>query len=257
MNARTFLNNNSSKNQQNRAILSGRVAAQNRRSSNPTRFNTKRSSRPASWLEPAAQDRLLRQQSLSEARQGNYLDAIAGFTVLIDRNPNNATDYNNRGLVHFQWGHRDAAIEDYNEAIRLNPRLASAYNNRANYYAAQGLLTEAIADYDRAVDLNPTNIRAWLNQGITFRDLGLYCQAIENFEHALQIKELMSVNLDDNSLLEAHIYAARGRTHHLAGDWNCAISDYRRAIARIPEFESAGKRLEAQVSNWMQVLTNP
>lgn len=256
MNARTSLNRNPS-NQQNRSVISGRTAAQSRRSSNPTRFNAKRSSRRVTRLEPSAQDRLLRQRSLSEARQGNYLEAIAGFTTLIDRNPNNATDYNNRGLVHFQCGQREAAIEDYNQAIRLNPRLAGAYNNRANYYAAQGLLIEAIADYDMAVDLDPTNIRAWLNQGITFRDLGLYSQAIENFENALQIKELMSVNLDDNLLLEAHIYAARGRAHHLAGDWNYAISDYRRALERIPEFQSSGKRLRSQVKNWMQALTNP
>jgi tetratricopeptide (TPR) repeat protein len=207
------------------------------------------------WLEPAAQDRLLRQHSLLQARQGNYLEAITGFTILIDRNPENATDYNNRGLVHFQWGQQEAAIEDYNEAIRLNPRLAAAYNNRANYYAAQGELEAAIADYEMAVDLDPTNIRAWLNQGITFRDLGLYSDAIENFEHALQIKELMSVNLDDNALLEAHIYGARGRTHHLAGDWNYAMADYRRTLDLTSEFENSGKRLRIQVKNWMEVLT--
>jgi tetratricopeptide (TPR) repeat protein len=190
-----------------------------------------------------------------DAKQGNYLEAIAGFTTLVDRNPNNATDYNNRGLVHYQCGHIKAAIEDYNQAIRLNPKLAGAYNNRANYYAAQGRLDEAIEDYDTAIDLDPTNVRAWLNQGITFRDLEQYSEAIESFDHALQIKELLSPRLDQNLELEAHIYSARGRTHHLAGDWNYAIADYRRTLDRIPASEIAEKRVRSQTLHWMQELT--
>lgn len=260
MNARTFLDSNPL-NQPNANL--GRVTmASRRRSPKVDRSASKKISRSqisqpqTVWLDPVAQDRLLRQQALSDAKQGHYLEAIAGLTILIDRNPESATDYNNRGLVHYQCGHLEAAIEDYNEAIRLNPKLASAYNNRANYYAAQGFAIEAIADYEMAIDLDPTNIRAWLNQGITFRDLEMYSQAVENFEHALQIKELLSVSLDDNLLLEAHIYGARGRAHHLAGDWNYAIADYRRTLDRVPESEIAGKRLRSQVSKWMQELTN-
>lgn len=253
MNARTYLDGNKSK--QVKPHLSGISGASRRRS--PKGDRTSKLSRPQTvWLDPAAQDRLLRQQSLADAKKGHYLEAIAGLTILIDRNPESATDYNNRGLVHYQCGHLEAAIEDYNAAIRLNPRLASAYNNRANYYAAQGQLIEAIDDYEMAIDLDPTNIRAWLNQGITYRDLELYEDAIENFEHALQIKELLSPNLDDNAALEAHIYGARGRAHHLAGDWNYAIADYRRALGRTSESDVSVKRLRFQVTKWMQELTN-
>ncbi|MBD1824557.1 tetratricopeptide repeat protein [Cyanobacteria bacterium FACHB-DQ100] len=254
MNGRTFLDGKQSK---QRTVNVGRANAVSRRSLKADRSLPKKSTRSQTvWLDPVAQDRLLRQQSLTDAKQGHYLEAIAGLTILIDRNPENATDYNNRGLVHFQCGHLDAAIEDYNKAIRLNSKLASAYNNRANYYASQGLLIEAITDYDRAIDLDPTNIRAWLNQGITFRDLELYSQAIENFEQALQITQLLSSPLNDHSVLEAHLYGARGRAHHLAGDWNFAIADYYRALERIPEADIAEKRLRMQVNRWMQELTN-
>ncbi|NDJ17034.1 tetratricopeptide repeat protein [Myxacorys almedinensis] len=204
------------------------------------------------WLDAYEQDRLLRQRSLEEAKQGNYLLAVEGLSVLIDRNPENATDYNNRGLVQFQWGQREAALEDYNRAIALNPKLASAYNNRANHYATQGLLAEAIADYEMAIDLDPTNVRAWLNQGITFRDLEMYPQAIENFEQALHISELLTRSPKDSCLLDAHIYAARGRTHHIIGDWNYAIADYCRALDRLPE--RSPKRLYTQVTTWIEAL---
>lgn len=206
------------------------------------------------WLDPIEHDSLLRRRSLSAAKQGDFDFALEGLTVLIDRNPASATDYNNRGLVHFQAGEFDAALEDYNQAIRLNPRLASAYNNRANYFASQGNLAEAIVDYETAVDLDPTNLRAWINQAITFRDLEMYAQAIENLDHALQISELMAQTSEEARLLEANIYSSRGRTHHLAGDWNYAIGDYYRALERLQGNNPAAKRLSSQITIWMNDL---
>jgi len=204
---------------------------------------------PELSLSQADQDILLRQQALMEAQRGNYGDAIAIFNDLILRNPNNATDYNNRGLVYFQSGRQEAAIADYNRALEINPLLDSVYNNRANYYAAQGDFLEAIMDYDMALDLNPSNIRAWINQGITFRDLQMYEQAMECFDLALCMGQL-----------EGHIYAERGRTYHVWGDWNCAIADYKRALANLPmsiSVKDPSTRLRIQISAWLDELLSP
>jgi tetratricopeptide (TPR) repeat protein len=193
-------------------------------------------------LEP---DTLLRQRGLAKAQMGLHDEAIALFTQLIERNPLNASDYSNRGLTYFQSGRSAQAIADYNRAIELNPKLDGAYNNRANYHAAQGEFLEAILDYDIALDLNPANVRAWINQGITFRDLEMYERAIESFDLALHLGRL-----------EGHIYAERGRTYHLRGDWNCAIADYQRAILSMPE-APASERLCLQVEFWMDELLSP
>lgn len=261
MNARTFLSGNTPGKFSTQASKPGKASIPSRarrRYHDPDRLTSKKLSQKRSvvWLDPQEHDRLLRKQSLSEANQGNYADAIAGLTILIDRNPENATDYNNRGLVHYQCGALDAALEDYNRAIELNPKLASAYNNRANYYATQGYLADAIADYETATDLDPTNVRAWINLGITFRDLEMYGEAIENFEHALQISQLLARDAEANRELEAHIYASRGRAHHLAGDWNFAVSDYRRALDRLSKLEltPAFKRLKMQVLQGLEEL---
>lgn len=262
MNARTFLNRQNSDKPFRAATVARKgasIARRPRRQSPALTGLVPRRTFPTHqtvWLEPKEQDRLLRQRSLSDARQGNYDDAIEGLTILIDRNPEGATDYNNRGLVHFQQGQLQAALDDYTQAIKLNPRLASAYNNRANYYAAQGNLAEAIADYETAIDLDPTNIRAWINQGITFRDLEMYAQAIENFEQALQINHLLGQNPEVSQRLEAHIYGAQGRTHHLAGDWNLAIADYYRALDRFfdLELDLTSHRLQTQIILWLGEL---
>lgn len=188
----------------------------------------------------------LRAWASEKAQQGSYGEAIALLNQLLNRNPQNAIDYNNRGLVYFQARQFDQAIADYNKALELNPRLAKAYNNRANYYAATGDLVAALADYDQALDFNPSYVRAWLNRGITLRDLERYPEAIENFDIALLLGQL-----------EGHIYAERGRTYHLWGDWNCCIADYRRALTFLPEHSTStdpASRLRVQVETWLNEL---
>ncbi|WP_414564889.1 MULTISPECIES: tetratricopeptide repeat protein [unclassified Anabaena] len=195
-------------------------------------------------------DSYLRSCALNSAQQGDYTEAIALLTELINRHPRNAVDYNNRGLIYFQSGALSKALCDYNTALQLNPKLASAYNNRANYYAACGELAAALADYEQAIDLNPSYVRARINRGITLRDLEQYEQAIETFEVALLFGQL-----------EGHIWAERGRTYHLWGDWNCAIADYRRALTQLPSLnhkrDMSGCRLRLQLENWLNDLLNP
>lgn len=98
----------------------------------------------------------------------------------------------------------------------------------------------ALNDYEIAIDLNPTNVRALFNQGITFRELELYDLAIENFEIALLLGQT----------LQGRLYAERGYTYHLRGDWNCAIGDYQRALARLRDRDPYRQK----VNNWLNDL---
>lgn len=202
----------------------------------------------------------LRQQAMDQAQQGNLVEAIWLFTKLIEYNPCSASNFNNRGLLHFQCGDYEQALIDYHSALLLNPRLAKVYNNRANCYALMGDLKAAIADYERAIDLDPTDIRARLNQGITFRQLGLYEEATEILDLALQCSQFLSTTdiIGVPASLEGHLYAERGRALHLAGDWNYAIADYQRALARLPLSSSnIAARLRQQIKIWMSDLLNP
>ena len=195
-------------------------------------------------------DSYFRSCALKLADDGNYTEAIALLNQLINHNPHNAIDYNNRGLIFFKNGNHEKALNDYNRAIELNPKLASIYNNRANCYAASGDLMAALSDYDLALDLNPHYVRAWINRGITLRDLGKYQEAIDNFEIALLFGQL-----------ETNIWAERGRTYHIWGEWNCAMADYNRALLSLnnqenqPSFSSY--RLQLQVENWLNQLISP
>lgn len=195
-------------------------------------------------------DQDLRSCALKSAKTGDYNFAIAAFNQLIQRHPDNAIDYNNRGLVYFKNGQEQKAVCDFNRALQINPGLASAYNNRGNYYAAVGNLEAALADYEKALDLDPSHVRAWINRGITLRDLKKYSEAIDNFETALFFGKLQS-----------NILAEKGRTYHLWGEWNCAIADYHRALEKLPlsatKTDNQTLNLRLQVENWLNDLMFP
>jgi tetratricopeptide (TPR) repeat protein len=217
-----------------------------KKTSSPRQYRVYRSQESFLGLE----DSDLRSHALKFAEQGDYQTSIVLLNQLIARHPENAANYNNRGLIYFQSGLKQKACADYNTAIQLDPNLASAYNNRANYYAACGELNAALADYDKALDLNPSHVRAWMNRGITLRDLGQYEEAIYNFEVALMFGQF-----------ESNIIAQKGRTYHLSGDWNCAIADYRQALDKLTsdswKLDGSGWRLRLQVEDWLDELLSP
>ena len=201
---------------------------------------------PPSKIASLHTEQQLRSSIRAKASLGEYAVAIALLDELIALRPDSAANYNNRGLMHFRNNQIIEALGDLSLALEINPYLDSAYNNRANCHAAQGNLAEAIADYDLALDLNPANLRAWINQGIAFRELELYDFGIENFDIALILGDA----------LQARIYAERGRTYHLYGDWNCAVSDYQQALY-IMAIESETASYIRKVQSWLDKLLSP
>ena len=192
--------------------------------------------------------RQVRQQISYAIDEGDFIRAIALLNHLI-KDFGIAEDYNNRGLVHFWRGSWQKAFWDFNRAIAMNPELAAAYNNRANYYASQGRKKNALEDYERAIDLDPFYVRARINRAITLRELDCFDAALDGFEDALLFRQLAG-----------EIYAERGRTYHLRGDWNCAIADYRRALKFFPVPTQGIARLipprRRQILTWLKQLDN-
>jgi tetratricopeptide (TPR) repeat protein len=193
----------------------------------------------------AAPDAILSRAAIDAVRHRQYERALYLLNQLIGRHPDGATYYSNRGILHLWRGYHEAALDDCNQAIELEPTLDQAYNNRGNCYAAMGLSVKALIDYERAVDLNPFNSRARINLGVTFRSLGNFDAALNCFDEALHFYKLLAL-----------IYAERGRTYHLRGDWNCALADYRRSVATMQAGQTSRReqRLVVKVSEWTREL---
>lgn len=189
----------------------------------------------------------IRRKAMQAVNKGDFIKAIAIFNRIVIHHTASAEDYNNRGLVHLWSGHAHKALLDFNRAISLNPELPAAYNNRANYYAAQGAKESAIADYERTIDLNPFHVRARINRAITLKELGRYDAALDALDEALLFRQMTG-----------EIYAERGRTYHLRGDWNCAIADYKRALKFFPIIEGENTVTvhprRRQIMDWLRQL---
>ncbi|GBF79119.1 tetratricopeptide repeat domain protein [Aphanothece sacrum FPU1] len=185
----------------------------------------------------------LRTEIREKANQGDYNGAITLLDQLIVRYPDHPSDYNNRGLMHLQKKNYIQAMADFNQAIALNPSLDRAYNNRGNCQSSQGNLIEALEDYEKALDLNPYNEKAWINQGITLRELEWYELALDAFDFALLIPQKLA----------GRLYAERGYTYHVRGDWNCAIADYYRGLCEL----SPDDPYQEKIKQWLDQLLSP
>ncbi len=161
-------------------------------------------------------------------KQGQYTQAIAGYTRAIALNPEYATAYHNRGYAYRVQGQYTQAIADYTRAIALNPEYATAYHNRGYAYRVQGQYTQAIADYTRAIALNPEYATAYGNRGSAYYGQGQYEEAIADYTRAIALNPEF-----------ATAYGNRGIAYYEQGQYEEAIADYTRAIELNPEFATA------------------
>lgn len=207
-----------------------------------------KAARPAAFRSasaPVTSDETLSRLAAGAVRHQQYPQALRLLSQLIDRHPQSAMYYSNRGLVHLRLGQLWAALADCDQAVDLGPDLDQAYNNRALCYSALGDLAAAVDDYDRAIDLNPFNTRARINLGATLRQMGDLDRALDCFDEALMFHQLPEF-----------IYAERGRAYHLRGDWNCALADYQRVLTAIAELPASAQHqaLAQRVQGWITAL---
>src|SRR5262249_38798034 len=80
-------------------------------------------------------------------RNSYWKDEITLWSDVIQKSPNKARGYNNRGDDYMEENKFNEAMSDFNKALTINPAFAMAYYNRANVYKKQEKYQESIADY--------------------------------------------------------------------------------------------------------------
>ncbi len=157
------------------------------------------------------------------SEEDDLVQAMLDCSKAITLNPNYAEAYYNRGLIYDKQGNFTQALSDYNKAIELNPSYPEAYNNRGVTYANQDNITQSISDYSKAIGLNPNYAEAYNNRGIIYAKKNDFAQAISDFNKAIEL------NPDS-----VEIYSNRGNTYDKQKDFTRAISDYNKIIKLDP-----------------------
>ena len=154
--------------------------------------------------------------------------AIQDFDKAIELDPNDAVAYYNRGNSHHNLMQYELAIQNYNKAIELDPNDTDAYYNRGNSHKNLMQYELAIWNYDKAIELDPNYAAAYNNRGISYKDLDDDKRAIQDYDKTIE--------LDPNS---ANAYNNRGVSYENLCETIQAIQDYSKAIELDPKYITA------------------
>lgn len=130
-----------------------------------------RDSEPAS-----AEDRYADIQALLNA--GRINEAVSALEALVESHPDFALAHNDLGVLYYQQGDKDKALNAYEAADRLEPGNTNFQKNLADfYYVEQGRMEEALKIYVNVLESNPEDSE-------TLLILGHFSVALQKFEDA-------------------------------------------------------------------------
>jgi tetratricopeptide (TPR) repeat protein len=147
------------------------------------------------------------------------IDLINQAIGIDNRKP---TFFGNLGNILQEQGRLEEAIQTYRSAIEINPENEDIQNDLGNTLTEQGHFQQAIHAYHKVIEINPNNPNAYYNLGNTLRELGQLQQAIEAYDKAL------TINPND-----AEIYNNLGTALQNHGQLHQAARIYHQAIEKL------------------------
>ncbi|MDI6742792.1 MAG: tetratricopeptide repeat protein, partial [Smithella sp.] len=120
--------------------------------------------------------------------KGRLDEAMNHYNRAIDIKDDYINAYYNRGVANFQLGLYQPALQDFDQTIRLKPNFAAAYNNRGAVHVILGQNSPAIEDYSEAIKLKKDYADAYFNRGFAYNKLGQHQLAVEDFSKAIQLR---------------------------------------------------------------------
>jgi tetratricopeptide (TPR) repeat protein len=93
-------------------------------------------------------------QATELAEQGRLDEALALFQALLKTDSNNATIWNNIGIIRFRQGEYREAVNAFGQATDTNPEFTNAWFNKSLALVNLGKETEALRALDKVIKLN-------------------------------------------------------------------------------------------------------
>ena len=119
---------------------------------------------------------------------GAYQDAIQNYKKVVKLRPDCAiSSYNLANALNSTGQHEDA-ISSYKQAISNKQDYAEAHNNLGNVYNSLRRYQEALTSYNEAIKIQPQLATAHNNLGTVLKELGRRDQAIDSYRRAIKIK---------------------------------------------------------------------
>src|ERR1700749_637170 len=117
---------------------------------------------------------------------GRPLDAQLCCQQALVLDPNHADSLHLLGLLSFDAGQYDHALEWLTRAIRQDPR-PEYLTSLGNALQRQGRHEDALKAFDKAVQLRPDDADRWKDLGGGLAELKRFDEALLSFQHALKL----------------------------------------------------------------------
>ena len=135
------------------------------------------------------------EQGMALAQAGKFEEAIVEFTKVIEADPKNPRNYNNRGTAYRSAGKFPEALADFSKAIELAPKDAMGYFERGQTNVIQNQFDAALPDLDKAIELKPDLVAAYKFRGFAQIGRSDFDKAIADFDKAIEKIQTMPSSL--------------------------------------------------------------
>lgn len=120
-------------------------------------------------------------------RAGQLAQAEAIYQQVLQAEPEHPEALHLQGVLAYQTGRNQLALECLTKAIALNPTAPAYYDHLGSVYRAEGRLDEAIASYHQGLALKPDDVFAHYNLAVAYSDKGQVADAIHSFQRAIAL----------------------------------------------------------------------
>jgi tetratricopeptide (TPR) repeat protein len=151
---------------------------------------------------------------------GRHEVAVELIEKAIELKPDEEEYHSNYGVVLLAAGQPEKAVAACSRAVALRDKYPEGFNNLGNALAGMGRLNEAVSAYDRALKDRPVFVEALNNRGNALKQLGDFEEAITAYQQAIVYQP---------NYADAH--SNLGTALQMAGRDEEAIASYRRAAA--------------------------
>jgi tetratricopeptide (TPR) repeat protein len=182
---------------------------------------------------PASLQQLF-EQALADSREGRFGEALPLWDQVLERAPDDAPAWSNRGNVRLALGDAEGAIADQERAMALDPANPDPHLNRGTAEEALGRWQAAAADYAWILERDPADASALYNLGNVQGSLADWEAARGSFQAAAEARPGFAMARSSAALAAFQL-----------GDLEEAERELRSLIRRYPLFADARAGLTA------------
>ena len=121
-------------------------------------------------------------------QQGRHDAAIELITAALKQNPAVPDAWINLGHVQSALGRREEAADSYGRALALAPGNIEALHNRGNMLRETKRFDAALADYDAVLAARPDLAETWTVRGAVLSEMGRSDEALKSLDRALKLQ---------------------------------------------------------------------